>query len=75
MPSTASILGVEVRAGSAEEAIAEVNKQMGQVVAALKQAGVADADIRTNTLSLNFERNYEQHPPPPYPVEPLPPAP
>jgi uncharacterized protein YggE len=70
-----STLGVEVRAGSAEEAIAEVNKQMGQVVAALKQAGVADADIRTNTLSLNFERNYEQHPPPPYPVEPLPPAP
>jgi uncharacterized protein YggE len=39
---------------------------MAQVIAAIKQAGVADADIRTSTLALNFERNYEQ---PPRPVE------
>lgn len=61
-----STVGVEARAGSADEAIAEVNTRMAQVIAAMKQAGVADADIRTSTLSLNFERNYEQ---PPRPVE------
>jgi uncharacterized protein YggE len=61
-----STVGVEARAGTAEEAIASVNARMAQVIAAMKQAGVADADIRTSTLSLNFERNYEQ---PPRPVE------
>jgi uncharacterized protein len=61
-----STVGVEARAGTAEEAIAEVNTRMAQVIAAMKQAGVADADVRTSTLSLNFERNYEQ---PPRPVD------
>jgi uncharacterized protein len=61
-----STIGVEARAGTAEEAIGEVNARMAQVIAAVKQAGVAEADIRTATLSLNFERNYEQ---PPRPVE------
>jgi uncharacterized protein YggE len=59
-----STIGVEARAGTAEAAIAEVNSRMAQVIAALKQAGVADADIRTSSLSLNFERNYEQPPRP-----------
>ena len=54
-----STIGVEARAGTAEEAMAEVNQRMAQVIAAVKQAGVADADVRTSTLSLNFERNYE----------------
>lgn len=54
-----STIGVEARAGTADEAIAEVNQRMSQVIAAVKQAGVADADIRTSTLSLNFERSYE----------------
>lgn len=66
-----STVGVEARAGTADEAIAEVNTRMAQVIAAMKQAGVADADIRTSTLSLNFERNYEQ---PPRPVEVAPTA-
>jgi hypothetical protein len=66
-----STVGVEARAGSADQAIAEVNTRMAQVIAAMKQAGVADADIRTSTLSLNFERNYE---PPPHPVESAPSA-
>lgn len=66
-----SSIGVEARAGTAEAAIGEVNTLMAQVIAALKQAGVADADIRTATLSLNFERNYEQ---PPRPVEVAPSA-
>lgn len=57
-------LGVEARAGTAEQAIAEVNASMARVIAALKQAGVADADVRTATLSLNFERSYEPQPVP-----------
>ena len=61
-----STVGVEARAGSAEEAIAEVNARMARVIAAVKQAGVADADVRTATLSLHFERNHEQ---PPHPVD------
>jgi uncharacterized protein YggE len=59
-----SSIGVEARAGTADAAIGEVNARMAQVIAAVKQAGVADADIRTATLSLNFERNYEQPPQP-----------
>lgn len=59
-------IGVEVRAATADEAIAQVNTRMAQVIAAVKAAGVAEADVRTATLSLNFERNYEQ---PPRPVE------
>jgi uncharacterized protein len=66
-----STVGVEARAGSAEAAIAEVNTRMAQVIAAIKQAGVAEADVRTSTLALNFERNYEQ---PPHPVEMAPSA-
>lgn len=61
-----STIGVEARAGTAEEAIAEVNARMAQVIAAVKQAGVAPKDVRTSTLNLNFERNYEQ---PPRPIE------
>lgn len=60
-----STVGVEARAASAEEAIGDVNRRMAQVIAAIKQAGVADADIRTSSISLNFERSYEQ----PRPVE------
>jgi uncharacterized protein YggE len=60
-----STVGVEARAATAEDAIGEVNARMGRVIAAIKQAGVADADIRTSNLSLNFERTYE----PPRPVE------
>lgn len=54
-----STIGVEARAGTAEAAIGEVNQRMAQVIAAVKQAGVADGDVRTATLTLNFERNYE----------------
>ncbi len=60
-----STIGVEARAATAEDAMAEVNARMGRVIAAIKQTGVAEADIRTASLSLNFERTYEQ----PRPVE------
>jgi uncharacterized protein len=66
-------IGVEARAVTAEQAIAEVNARMAQVIAAVKQAGVADADVRTSTLSLNFERVYEP-PQPPQPMEMAPAA-
>ncbi|HYJ09922.1 MAG TPA: SIMPL domain-containing protein, partial [Polyangiaceae bacterium] len=65
-------IGVEARAGTAEEAIGQVNSRMAQVIAAVKAAGVGHADVRTATLSLNFERNYEQ---PPRPLDaPAPPV-
>jgi hypothetical protein len=67
-----STVGVEARAGTAEEAIAQVNALMSQVIGAVKQAGVAERDIRTETISLHFERAYE---PPPRPVEMAPAAP
>jgi uncharacterized protein len=63
-------IGVETRAATAEEASAEVSARMAKVVAALKQAGIADADLRTSTVSLSFERNPE----PPRPFEPAPPS-
>ncbi|MDF3064422.1 MAG: uncharacterized protein K0R38_23 [Polyangiaceae bacterium] len=61
-------IGVETRANTAEEAVSDVNARMARVVTALKQAGVAEADLRTATVSLNFERNPE----PPRPLEPTP---
>jgi uncharacterized protein YggE len=66
-----STIGVEARAGSADQAIAEVNARMAQVIAAVKQAGIADNDVRTATLSLNFERTHE---PPPRPLDMAPEA-
>jgi hypothetical protein len=54
-------LGVEVRAETAEQATADVNARMAAVIAALKQAGVADKDLRTSNLSIGFEQ--EQQPP------------
>jgi uncharacterized protein YggE len=49
-------IGVETQAATAEQASAEVNSRMNQVIAAIKQAGVADGDVRTASLSLQFER-------------------
>ena len=61
-------LGVEVRSETAEQATAEVNQRMTAVIAALKQAGVADKDLRTSNLSIGFE----QEPQPPVVVMPTP---
>lgn len=63
-----STIGVEARASSADSAIAEVNSGIAKVIAAVTAAGVAQKDIRTSNLSLNFERSYE--PPRPLEVEP-----
>jgi uncharacterized protein YggE len=59
-------LGVEVRAATVEEGTAEANTRMAAVMAALKQAGVADKDLRTHNYSINFEQ--EPTPPVPMPV-------
>jgi len=54
-------LGVEVRADTAEQATTDVNARMAAVIAALKQAGVAEKDLRTSNLSIGFEQ--QQQPP------------
>jgi uncharacterized protein len=63
-------IGFEARATTAEAAIGEVNRRMAQVIAAVKQAGVAEKDIRTDTIALNFERVSE----PPQPLAALAPT-
>jgi uncharacterized protein len=64
-PDVARItIGVETRARSAAEATDQANQQMGGVIAALRQGGVADADIRTQNFSINFEQQPEPYPPP-----------
>lgn len=65
-------VGVEARATQAEQATAEANQRMAAVLSALKAAGVAEADLRTHGLSINFERDYQPPPAPPIPVEAAP---
>ena len=60
-------IGVEARSRVANEATEEVNQQMGAVIAAIQQQGVAEADIRTQSFSINFEQQPEPYPPGPYP--------
>jgi uncharacterized protein YggE len=67
-----SNLGVEVRAATVEQASAEADTRMSAVINALKQAGVADKDIRTHNYSINFE---QEPTPPPQPVPAQIPAP
>jgi uncharacterized protein YggE len=57
-------LGIEVRGETAEQATTQANQQMTAVVAALKSAGVADTDLRTNEFTVSYERDYT----PPAPV-------
>jgi uncharacterized protein YggE len=56
-------LGVDVRAATPEQAMADAAQRMAAVTAALKQLGIPDADLRTSQYSLGFELN----PPPPQP--------
>lgn len=66
-------VGIELRAANAEEATTQANQRMAAVLAALKSAGVAESDLRTNNFSISFERDYT--PEPPRPVEPAQPKP
>jgi uncharacterized protein len=67
-------LGVDERAATAEQAASQVTTKMNAVLAAVKNAGIADKDLRTSQLSLHrdFEPPFE--PPPPEPQE-APPGP
>ncbi len=62
-------IGVETRGRVAAEATAQANQLMAGVMAALTQGGVADADIRTQNFSINFEQEQEPHPPTPLPAD------
>jgi uncharacterized protein YggE len=64
-------VGVEVRAETVEQASAEANQRMAGVIAAIKQLGVADRDLRTHSFSISFEPAPQQ---PPMPFEQSAPA-
>lgn len=68
-----SSVGVEVRAATVEEASSQASARMSAVINALKQGGVADKDLRTQSFSINFEQ--EPVPPPMPPPMPMPEAP
>lgn len=57
-------VGIELRAETSEQAIAQANERMTAILAALRSAGVADADLRTHDFSVSFERDYTPEPPP-----------
>lgn len=67
-------LGVEVRDENSQQASLLVAQRMNVVIAALKGAGVADADIQTASLSMYFERERPPEPRalPPTPEDPAP---
>lgn len=49
-------LGVDVRAATAEQAVADASQRMAAVIAALKQQGIAESDLRTSQYALSFEQ-------------------
>jgi uncharacterized protein YggE len=55
-------VGVDVRAATPDEANNTASQRMAAVLAALKQAGIADKDLRTHSYSVSFEQ--ERTPPP-----------
>jgi uncharacterized protein YggE len=57
-------VGVEVRAATADAAMRDVNAGVARVLAALKAIGVADNDLTTQNVSLQFERDEPQPPRP-----------
>lgn len=57
-------LGVEVRAATAEQAVADGSQRMAAVLAALKQLGIPEADLRTSQYSLSYELEPNQPPQP-----------
>lgn len=63
-------LGVESRMALVEQATADANGRANAIVAALKQAGIADKDLRTHSFSIGFEQDLV--PPIPMPVHDAP---
>lgn len=60
--SARTTVGIEVRDASAERATQQANERMAAVIAAIKGAGVAEADLRTSDFSISFEREFNQQP-------------
>ena len=64
-PDMATItLGVNTQGSTAAAALQANATQMTKMVAALKQAGIADKDVQTSNLSLNAQYDYPQNQPP-----------
>jgi uncharacterized protein YggE len=64
-PDMATItLGVQTRAPTAAQAMADNAGRMSAVMAALRHAGIADKDVQTSNLSLNAEYAYADGKPP-----------
>ncbi|HEY8003848.1 MAG TPA: SIMPL domain-containing protein [Phenylobacterium sp.] len=64
-PDMATIsLGVTTEGATAAEAMAANARQIGQVLSALKSAGIAARDIQTSGLNLNAQYAYAQGQPP-----------
>jgi uncharacterized protein len=64
-PDVATIAaGVITQARSAASAMSQNAERMARTIAALKQAGVADRDIQTSSISLNPQYRYAQNLPP-----------
>ncbi|MGH7012412.1 MAG: SIMPL domain-containing protein, partial [Caulobacteraceae bacterium] len=60
-PDMASLdLGVSVSASSAKAALGEAGARMSRLLAALKDAGIADRDIATAEISLSPQYAYQQ---------------
>ncbi|HMP62256.1 MAG TPA: SIMPL domain-containing protein [Phenylobacterium sp.] len=57
-------LGVQTEAATAQEAMQANARQMTQVMAALRRAGIAERDIQTSNLNLSAQYDYQQNEPP-----------
>jgi uncharacterized protein len=67
-------VGVDIRALTPEQANTEATQRMAAVVAALKQLGIADKDLKTGTYNVSFEPEQQVQPPQPSPQAPQPKA-
>ena len=57
-------VGVQTQEATVDDAVRENNARISAVVAALKKAGAADADIRTSGFSIYPQQDFQQgHPP------------
>ena len=64
-PDMATIsLGVQTQARTAVAAMSQNAAQMSRVVAALRQAGIAEKDIQTSGLNLSAQYAYQDNQPP-----------
>lgn len=53
-------VGVQTVSPTVEDAVAENNRRVASVIAALKKAGAQDKDIQTSQFSIYPQQNYEQ---------------